>query len=336
MLSLPKVNDLPFVSAEKFPEQYQKGVFIDEALLTLEKLSFEQAVTSNSISAYEDFLKRYPVGMLADDARLRIEKLSFEQNQAVDTISAYDGYLNRHPDGVFADAARSRQKELKAIRPVSEWGTIMYPRRNANIRAKRSTASRRKAKLKAGRLVKVDFLQNSWYAVFPVTQKKRNEKMALGYVYAPLLVEKRGPNSSGSTAKKEKPATVAPQKKVETESLSVEVKNIIFKVAGDGKELLFIEFDRFYAPAISRIEGDKPRIILEIKNASPLREDWAVINAGGNFIRQIRSSINSQTGAALVVLDMAPGKDYFVSQSFYQKENVYSLAISEKQEMRLP
>jgi hypothetical protein len=190
--------------------------------------------------------------------------------------------------------------------------------------------------LKTGQPVKVDFLQDAWYAVFPVTQKQRNEKMALGYVYAPFLIDKRGPNSSGSTASDEKSAEDAPLKKMEADSLSVDVKNITFKVAGDGKELLFIEFDRFYTPTISGIEGKEPRIILEIKNASSLREDWAVINTGGNFIRQIRSSMDSQTRVALIVLDMAPEKDYFVSQTFYKKENMYSLAISEIEEIRLP
>ena len=274
--------------------------------------------------------------MLADDARRRIEKLSFEQAQAVDTISAYGGYLNRYPHGVFADEARLRREKLNAISPASEWGTIMYPKPNTNIRAKRSAASTLKGQLKTGQPVKVDFLQDSWYAVFPVTQKQRNEKRALGYVYAPFLIDKRGPNSSGLTALEEKSAKDAPLKKMETENLSVEVKNITFKVAGDGKELLFIEFDRFYTPTISGIEGKEPRIILEIKNASSLREDWAAINAGGNFIRQIRSSMDSQTRAALIVLDMAPEKSYFVSQSFYKKENLYILEISEKEEIRLP
>jgi len=46
--------------------------------------------------------------------------------------------------------------------------------------------------------------------------------------------------------------------------------------------------------------------------------------------------MDSQTGTALIVLDMAPEKDYFVSQAFYQKENMYSLEISEKKETRLP
>jgi outer membrane protein assembly factor BamD (BamD/ComL family) len=330
MLGLPKINDLPFVGTEKFLERYQSGVFMDEALLTQENLSFEQAITGNTISEYENFLERYPVGVLADDARRRIEKLSFEQAQAEDTIAAYGGYLNRYPHGIFADDARLRREKLNAIIPTSEWGTIMYPKPNTNIRAERSTASKLKGQLKTGQPVKADFLQDAWYAVFPVAQKQRNEKKALGYVYAPLLINKRGPNSSGSTASEEKSVKDTTQKKTETESLLVDVKNITFKVAGDGKELLFIEFDRFYTPTISGIEGKEPRIILEIKNASSLREDWAAINTGGNFIRQIRSSMDSKTRAALIVLDMAPEKDYFINQAFYKKENIYTLEISGK------
>jgi hypothetical protein len=42
-------------------------------------------------------LKRHQQGVFMDEAPLTMEKLSFEQAQAVDTISAYGGYLNRYP-----------------------------------------------------------------------------------------------------------------------------------------------------------------------------------------------------------------------------------------------
>ncbi len=336
MLSPHKAADLPHVSTEKFLKRYQQGIFMDETLLSGERLSFDQAMTADTISAYEDFLNRYPVGRLADDARRRMDKLSFGQARAEDTVAAYGGYLSRYPQGAFAGEARSRRATLNALNPASEWGRIVYPNRNMNIRAKRSAASKLKGQLKAGQPVKVDFLQGHWYAVFPATQKERNEKMALGYVYAPLFGDDQGADPSGSTAAPEKSAHNASGKNRETESPSVEVKHITFKAAGDGKELLFIEFDRFYPPTISGIEGDDPRIILEIRNAAPLREEWAVINTGGNFIRQIRSRMDAQTRAALIVLDMVPEKAYYVSQTFYKKENMYSLEISEKEEMPLP
>lgn len=324
------------LAAEKLLKRYQPGVFMSEALFTAEKISFEKAATDNTISAYEDFLQRYPAGKLADDVRRRVERLYFEKARTEDTLPAYDRYLNRYPDGVFSGAARFRQEQLKPVIPEAAWGTILYPKRNTNIRAKRSTASPRRGQLKSGQTVKADFLQDGWYAVFPVTQKERNEKMALGYVYAPLLIDKSGPKASGPSAPEIKPTADAPPKTMEAEGRPVEVKNIIFKVAADGKELLFIEFDRFYTPAISGIEGKAPRIILDIKNASAIRNDLAVIQTAGQFIRRIRSRVDPQTGTARIVLDMVPEKDCFVNQSFYIKENMYTLEISEKKESRLP
>lgn len=304
VLSLPRISDLPSVSSGKLLEKYRQGIFMDDALSTPEKLSFERA-------------------------------------KAQDTIAAYDGYLNRYPQGLFADEARSRREELSSVNvhpanPVQAWGTIMYPRPNTNIRAKRSAASGVKGQLKAGEPVKADFLQDAWYAVFPVTQKQRNEKMAFGYVSAPLLSNKRGANSPGSAAPAKKTAGNAPPIKMERESLPVDVKNMTFKVAGEGRESLLIGFDRFYIPAISEIDGNEHRIILEITNASSLRGDWTSIETGGNCIRRIHSSRDPQTRAALIVLDMVREKNYLVSQAFDKKGNIYSVEISEKKEMQLP
>jgi hypothetical protein len=147
---------------------------------------------------------------------------------------------------------------------------------------------------------------------------------------------KRNHDPARPIASEEKTARDTPVKQVETKRQLVGVNNIAFKIAGDGKELLFIEFDRFYMPTISGVEGNEPKIILEIKNASSLREDWAAINTGGNFIQQIHGSMESQTGSALIVLDMVPDKDYFISQAFYEIENVYALEISDEKKIRLP
>jgi hypothetical protein len=38
----------------------------------------------------------------------------------------------------------------------------------------------------------------------------------------------------------------------------------------------------------------------------------------------------------LIVLEMAPEKDYFVSQRFYRHENLYALEISENKGTRPP
>jgi hypothetical protein len=234
------------------------------------------------------------------------------------------------------DEAQSKREALSAVSTPPAWGTIMYPRPRTNIRAKRSATSSLKGRLKEGRPVRADFLQGGWYAVFSVTEEQRDEKKALGYVFAPLLSAKYGPVSSNSSTYGEKLAKAAATKSSGVNSPPVDIKDISFRITRDGKELLFIEFNRFYLPTLSGIEGEEPRIILEIKNASPLKEDWEVIETEGKFIRTIRSRMDSKTDTATIVLEMEPSRDYFLKPSFFEKDNTYALEISEVNETSPP
>jgi uncharacterized protein YgiM (DUF1202 family) len=327
---------------ENFINNHPNGRHKNDAYAKKEALALSMAKADDfSFNISEKLLKRYQRGGFIDEALSRLEtQSSDEQAQTENIISVYDGDLNRHYRELFPEKTRLEQKKPSAVSPSSGWGTIIYPKSNTNIRTKRSWSSKLKGQLKTGQPIKVDFLQDDWYAVFPLTQKQRNLKKALGYVYAPFLIDKPEPNpsGSGSMVSEKKSVNSAPLKKIsiKNESVLVDVKNIIFKVAGNGQELLFVEFDRFYTPTISGIEGKRHRIILEIKNASSIRGDLALINTGGNFIQQIRSSMDPENRRALIVLDMAPEKDYFVTQTFYKKDNMYSLAISEKKEIPQP
>ena len=67
------------------------------------------------------------------------------------------------------------------------WGKIKYVHSTTNIRAERSTDSRVVGQLMAGEKIKVDFLNDNWFAIFKVVETLRDEDRALGYVLAPLL-----------------------------------------------------------------------------------------------------------------------------------------------------
>lgn len=69
------------------------------------------------------------------------------------------------------------------------WGRVVVLERRANVREKRTAGSGLVATLKQGDTVRVDFLDRGWYAVFRVSETKRDLNKALGYVYAPLLGE---------------------------------------------------------------------------------------------------------------------------------------------------
>lgn len=108
----------------------------------------------------------------------------------------------------------------------------------------------------------------------------------------------------------------------------VDVRNISYKIGNDGNEYVFIEFNRFYMPDIFSIEGENPRIVVDIENVSSFNETWAVIKTEGEFIRQIRSSMDYKARKVRVVLDMEPSRDYFVKPVFGDREKIFSLQIS--------
>ena len=213
---------------------------------------------------------------------------------------------------------------------AEEWGKVMYPHAKTNIRAKRSFDAKIKGQLDAGQKVKVDFLKNSWYAVFKVKEKKRRESKALGYVHMSRLHRKPPKVSEPVSDKKKQPEKI-PLKADQEELAPIAVKDIRYSLEEEGKELVFIEFNRFYTPAVSIIQGEVPRIVLDLTNVSSFKQkQWAAISVGGKLIKRIRSSKNHQTNAARIVLDMEPSKNYYVNPVFYEKENIYSLEVLEE------
>ena len=209
---------------------------------------------------------------------------------------------------------------------AEEWGTIMYARPNTVIRAKRSMNASIKGRLVAGQAVKTDFVKDGWYAVFALTEKQRREDKALGYVYTTRLYS-RPPKSFGTASMKEKPLEDSSTISDEKENISIDVKNITFKLDDNGKEAILIEFNRFYTPAIFSIPGKSARIVLDIANVSSFKKEWTVIKIGGKIIRSIRCSRNPHTHMLRIVLDVEPEKNYLVQPIFRERENIYTLEI---------
>ncbi|MCX5829859.1 MAG: AMIN domain-containing protein [Deltaproteobacteria bacterium] len=211
---------------------------------------------------------------------------------------------------------------------AEEWGTIMYARPKTIIREKRSMNSSIKGGLVAGQAVKTDFLKDGWYAVFPLTETQRREDKALGYVYTTRLYS-QPPKSSVAAPIGKKPPEDKTTISDDKENISINVKNITFKLDDNGKEAILIEFDRFYTPAIFAIPGKSARIVLDIANVSSFRKEWTVINVGGKIIRRIRCNENPLTHMLRIVLDVEPSSDYHVQPVFSERGNIYTLEISE-------
>ncbi len=109
----------------------------------------------------------------------------------------------------------------------------------------------------------------------------------------------------------------------------VSVISIDFRAEADGTEKVFIGLNRHYIPQIFALQGDKPRIVIDIKNVSTWKGRHK-IPVNGKLIRQIRTHLHRRTKTLRLVLDLNLLKDYTVSPAFYPTENVYCIGVRPK------
>lgn len=83
-------------------------------------------------------------------------------------------------------------------RAAGTWGELREAARNLNVRAARDYKSAHVLTLKQGQRVRVDFLQDGWYAVFRPDAPKRDLQAALGYCKAKYLTPVPEPRASAT------------------------------------------------------------------------------------------------------------------------------------------
>ena len=89
------------------------------------------------------------------------------------------------------------------------------------------------------------------------------------------------------------------------------------------------KINAFIEPIIFPLAGDRPRIVIDIKNTVSVGKDFSNLHVGGKLIKGIRSHLNRDSHILRIVLDLAPSKNYDTDQLFYEKDNVYSLEVKE-------
>ena len=81
-----------------------------------------------------------------------------------------------------------------------------------------------------------------------------------------------------------------------------------------------------FVPKIFTLEGDKPKIVIDIKPVS----FWSGQNrtpVKGNLVRQIRAHLHPDTNKLRIVLDLNPSENYFINQIYYEKKNIYCIQV---------
>lgn len=94
----------------------------------------------------------------------------------------------------------------------------------------------------------------------------------------------------------------------------ITVKKIICKI-GRESEKVIIDLDRATIPIVFDINGNNPRIVIDIMNVLPCRGRYRTL-VNGKLIKQIRAYYHKDSEKLRVVLDLNlnPDRDYILSQ----------------------
>ena len=103
------------------------------------------------------------------------------------------------------------------------------------------------------------------------------------------------------------------------------IKSIKFEHKKD-QDYVFIASNTFFVPEILTLEGDDPRIVIDIKPVSSWSGRSATL-VEGNLVRQIRTHLHPDTKKLRIVLDLNPSENYFINQIYYEKKNIYCIEI---------
>jgi hypothetical protein len=93
-----------------------------------------------------------------------------------------------------------------------------------------------------------------------------------------------------------------------------------------GSEGVSIEFSSFSIPIFFTIEGERPRIVIDVRDVSAWQGP-AKIPINGKHIRQIRSFLHHHDQRLRIVLDLYPHRDYMIDQIYDIDRNIYRIGV---------
>jgi hypothetical protein len=173
----------------------------------------------------------------------------------------------------------------------------------ARVRQAPNTESPIVFRVRRGDRVIVDRKQGEWYHI-------KHVDMQTGWAHKKLIV---------STALDDQKAAA----KVYT------IKSVRVSVDAGKKEAIAFQMDGFQPPEAFVLKGDRPRVVCDFLNTRVLDSVGNRVEPRGALVKDIRiAPYGGGAPRVRVVLDLTPGRNYVVDQTFYKKENRYTVTIA--------
>jgi hypothetical protein len=107
------------------------------------------------------------------------------------------------------------------------------------------------------------------------------------------------------------------------------VKRIEFTTDKIGGEWISLLCNQSCTPELSFLDGENPRVVMDMKGVSLIQTKTGNINTGGKLVKRIRNYLDKETNILRVVLDLEPSKSYIVRPRHDATKDSYLIMIYE-------
>lgn len=108
------------------------------------------------------------------------------------------------------------------------------------------------------------------------------------------------------------------------------IQRLTYEAGKGGSVRVLIQANGFFQPQVFSMDGDKPRLVIDIKNTAAVEGIPPKIVVNSPLVQQIRTSFHREKNLFRVVLDHYPSRKYIVNQKFFKPENTYVVEIDEE------
>ena len=122
--------------------------------------------------------------------------------------------------------------------------------------------------------------------------------------------------------------TTTAQDSAESTGQIFHLKSIRLEVHSSEKEAITFQLDGFHPPETFVLKGEHPRVVCDFLNTRVRDSVGNRIESEGALVKDIRiAPYGGGAPRVRVVLDLNPGRNYGIDQTFYKKENRYIVTV---------
>ncbi|MDM8552500.1 SH3 domain-containing protein [Desulfobacterales bacterium HSG2] len=206
---------------------------------------------------------------------------------------------------------KTAPKETEAVAATAspDGRTLVVKVRAARVREMPSVKSGIEYGLKKGDMVSLIRTEGDWHFV-------RRDDGSTGWAHKKLFQESDETESDETGDVEE-----------------IEIKDIQVDVTPDGEEKVVFVLTGFSPPETFVLEDNEPKVVCDFFDARFTADTGRSVDVNAKFIQRIRIGVHKTPKSKVrVVLDLVPDRDYEVEQTFFRKENFYTLTFKSARE----